>query len=58
MKPTIRRWVGECLRKKKMSEEIANAVVKRAAKEGAFLRAYYCPHCTRFHVTKQPEAPR
>lgn len=48
----IRRWVGECLRKKKMRESHANKVIERAKAEGTELRKYFCPHCYSWHVTR------
>lgn len=48
----IRDWVGECLRKKKLRKDWAENIIQRAKKEGTDLYSYYCPHCTKYHVTK------
>lgn len=48
----IRRFHGECLRKKKLSENYAVNVINRAKKEGSTLFKYYCNHCQHWHVTK------
>lgn len=52
MKRSIRKWHGQCMRKKKLRPETADRVVARAASEGTKLRSYYCPHCFSHHVTK------
>lgn len=52
---TIKRFHGECLRKKKLREEWANGIIRRAGKEGTSLRKYWCPHCLYWHVTRMNE---
>lgn len=46
------RFWSECLRKKKLTEKQANQVIDRAGKDGTRLYKYHCPHCQRWHVTK------
>jgi hypothetical protein len=48
----IKEWVSMCLRKKRLREEWADAIIKRA---DIPLRKYYCPHCFAWHITKQNE---
>ena len=48
-----KKWERTCLRKTKLEEGWADDIVKRAEKEGNYLRKYYCPHCFWFHVTKK-----
>jgi hypothetical protein len=55
MTTSIKKWFGECLRKKKLKEAWADNIIARAAAEGAFLRKYFCPHCSSWHVSKQSE---
>jgi hypothetical protein len=49
----VQMFVGQCLRKKKLSYDMSRNVIKRAAKEGTTLYSYYCPHCTHYHITKR-----
>lgn len=53
----VRRWVGQCLRKVRMSEGHASAVIRRAKEGGQVLYKYRCPHCQSWHVTKLPQGP-
>lgn len=48
--------VYSCFKKKAMTEERAEKVVKKAKREGAFLRKYVCYVCGQWHVTSQREA--
>ena len=45
----ITNWQRMCLGKKRMPESIARKI---ATKWGQ--RAYFCPHCSGWHCTKQP----
>lgn len=55
-KNRVESWNRSCLRKKRMSEKIANKVIDRAIKEtGTKLRKYYCIHCLGWHVTSKPK---
>lgn len=47
----IKRWRGECMRKKRLRKEWADNIIERAAKQGNELRKYYCPHCQHWHVS-------
>ena len=49
---SITKWVGECLRKKRLNDNIADEVIARAKKEGTALYKYHCPHCDGWHITK------
>lgn len=49
----IKRWHGECIRKKKLTEKQANQVIDRAGKEGTKLYKYSCNHCFQWHITKR-----
>lgn len=52
-------WIKMCLGKKPMPERYAEAVVKRAKKQGNYLRPYLCPSCCQWHVTSQkPEVKK
>lgn len=55
VKPTISKLYGQCMRKKRLTEEIANKIVKRAKKEGMKLYSYVCPHCQGYHLTRKPQ---
>lgn len=46
----IDEWVKTCLRKKKLKEQWADNIIKRAKTP---LRKYYCPHCAGWHVTSK-----
>ena len=48
----IIKMYNMCLRKKKLAESHADAVVERS---GFVLRKYLCPYCGNWHVTKQKE---
>lgn len=50
---SIKSWIGECVRKKKLKESWANDIIGRAKKEGTTLFKYYCNHCQHWHVTKR-----
>lgn len=52
---SVAKFVGQCLRKKRMRECHADSVIKRAAKGGTKLFKYFCPYCSGWHVTKQPQ---
>ena len=52
---TVKTWVGECLRKKRLSSGVADKVIERAKKEGTELYKYHCPHCDGWHITKMKE---
>ena len=43
-------WHKTCLRKKKLKEKWANAIIARAETP---LRKYVCPHCGSWHVTSK-----
>lgn len=43
-----------CLRKKRLSEAIADKIIKKAKSEGSNLYKYYCPYCFCWHLTKKP----
>lgn len=47
-----KKWVGECLRKKKLKLGWADNIIDKAAIEGNKLYKYYCMHCGFYHVTK------
>lgn len=51
---SIKNWVGECMRKKKLKESWADRTIQKAKKEGNTLHKYYCPHCQHWHVSKLP----
>ena len=40
-------WVKTCLRKKKLKEEWADSIIKKATVP---LRKYSCPHCFAWHI--------
>ena len=42
-----------CLRKKVLSEDIANKIINRAKNEGVILYKYLCPYCGKYHLTKK-----
>lgn len=48
----VNSWSRSCLRKKKLSFDTAENVIKRANKSGNYLRSYICPFCLKYHVTK------
>ena len=49
----LEKWIGECLRKKKLRIEWADRIIKEAAEEGTKLYKYRCPNCQKWHLTKQ-----
>jgi len=52
----IRRMVGTCLRKKKMTESRTNQLIRRVYEtEGKVLYKYHCLICGGWHVTKVPQ---
>ena len=46
------KWVGECLRKKRLKNQWADNIIERAAAKGNKMYKYYCTHCCHYHVTK------
>lgn len=46
MKP-VDEWVKTCLRKKKLKEDWADNIIKRAKTP---LKKYHCPHCFHWHI--------
>ncbi len=51
----IYKWTKDCLNKKRLRSDWADDVIKRAAETGTTLFKYYCPHCTKYHVTRKKE---
>ena len=49
----IMSWVRSCLHKKKLKEEWADDIIRRAKLEGNEMRKYYCFHCDGWHVTSK-----
>lgn len=43
-----------CLRKKMLSEELANKIILKAKHEGKQLYKYICPYCGKYHLTSKP----
>lgn len=43
-----------CLRKKMLSEELANKIILKAKHEGKQLYKYVCPYCGKYHLTSKP----
>lgn len=42
-----------------VNEEVARGTARRMLlKRGVFLRAYECPHCSRWHLTSQIEGKK
>jgi hypothetical protein len=50
----IKDWVGECLRKKPLSDDEAERIIRRAKKQKRTLYKYYCRHCQNVHLSKLP----
>lgn len=50
----VNAWLGQCARKKKLKPAWADQIIAEAAKTGATLYKYSCPHCFGWHVTKMP----
>jgi hypothetical protein len=48
MDPKLQGWYNMCLHKKRFSYELAQMMAKRWNQ-----RAYLCPHCNGYHLTKQ-----
>ena len=46
----IEEWLKTCLRKKKLSEGVADSII---AKADIPLRKYLCPHCMGYHLTSK-----
>lgn len=44
-----------CLTKANLTEEVANCIVDKAARDGLLLYFYKCPFCSSFHMTKKAE---
>jgi len=51
-------WVRSCLHKKKLKEEWADDIIRRAKLEGNEMRKYYCFHCDGWHVTSKKKLNR
>ncbi|MBC7088647.1 MAG: hypothetical protein H5T96_09330 [Tissierellales bacterium] len=45
-----KKWEKSCLAKKKLSEETANAIIKKSKVK---LYKYYCRYCFGWHLTKR-----
>jgi hypothetical protein len=52
-KKEVSLWVGQCLRKVKLSERDANRIINRAQLNDHKMFKYFCPHCGNWHVTKK-----
>lgn len=56
MSPAIIKLIFEkaCLTKQNLTEEEANSIVDKAAKDGLLLYFYKCDFCGSIHLTRTP----
>lgn len=56
MTPEVVKMIFEkaCLTKANLTEEIANCIVDKAAKDGLLLYYYKCMFCGSYHMTRKP----
>jgi len=50
----MNKWLKSCLKKKSLSEGMADIIIERAKKiDGIMLYKYYCHYCGRWHLSKK-----